>query len=193
MKHPIDTMTTPRGGWTVEFPTGARITSNHYMEFLAACFRHMEATEQDTSAGWQDRVWNMVCEQTGVPCMDNDKPEAVFNLDDLRRFALTMTKWLASGGGYVTQELAEKRALVCRECPNNYPLAGCGACKGPLKLLVETIGGRKTQQNEFLHSCKVCHCYLNAKVWLPLEVFPADEEKNVFPPNCWMITEKEKR
>jgi len=72
----------------------------------------------------------------------------------------------------VSQEEAERRALICRSCPNNGSLQfGCGACMSTvLQLLHAIIGKRKTSFDSELGACLVCSCSLKASVHVPTKV-----------------------
>lgn len=188
MRRPINIHTVPHGGFTLTFPSGFRIDSNHPTAFLAKAFNYMEFNEMDTGAGWQDRVWDMFCRQNpDVPWVEIEIEPRKFTHDDLRRFSNTMGRWISSGGKWVPQHLAESRAETCINCQFNVHVEGCTGCKGILNVLVGQIAGQKTSSDEHLQNCSRCSCFLRAKVHLPLEVM--DNTGIEFPEWCWQKKE----
>lgn len=87
----------------------------------------------------------------------------------------------------VPQEEAERRAVVCANCPNN--LHGiCTGCVG--NEFMDIFGwflrqGRKTQLDSVLDTCSVCGCLLKAKVHVSNETL-FELSKHHYPPNCWL-------
>ncbi len=100
--------------------------------------------------------------------------------------------WLTSGGNPVSQELANKRAAICAECPKNVP--GAWYTTAPAQLIKETLEARKdlkleTPFDDRLKSCDVCRCLMRLKVWTPLEHIVGRTKAEVmaeFPAHCWI-------
>lgn len=102
------------------------------------------------------------------------------------RGALTLVKWLGSGGAPVEESEANERAMVCASCPHN-----------ALKRRIEDRIAREivkqeeirlklrltTTNDTRLETCDVCGCYLKLKVWVPMRF----QNKSLpFPNFCWM-------
>ncbi len=107
--------------------------------------------------------------------------------------------WLGAGGAPVAQELAEKRAVTCVNCPQNQP--GDWYVTAPAELLKKTVEawksltGRKdfkfeTAQGDKLKSCQVCRCLMGLKVFVGLEHILSKSKPDVMaelPANCWIV------
>lgn len=105
--------------------------------------------------------------------------------------------WIQSGGDPVPQELAEKRASICVQCPKN--VQGAWYVEAPAELFAAALRGWqklkgsdfefKTKQGDKLKSCDVCACILRFKTFCPLEHIIAKTPPEImveFPPNCWI-------
>lgn len=114
---------------------------------------------------------------------------------DIRKAAqgtAVVLDWLTSGGAPVAQELAEKRAAICVQCPKNVP--GSWYTVAPAELIRETLSARSdlklaTKSDEKLESCDVCKCLMRLKVWTPLEFILNKTKPEIlkdFPQNCWI-------
>lgn len=105
----------------------------------------------------------------------------------------TLTEWLGSGAVTVDPDMAQRRADTCLKCPKHTTTfvpteAGAAVIKRQLELkkhLQLRVQGEKS-----LHTCDVCGCAMRLKIWLPItEIKPQPDERNQFPPNCWLLTE----
>jgi hypothetical protein len=100
--------------------------------------------------------------------------------------------WLLSGGAPVEQELAEKRASVCVQCPRN--VAGSWYTVAPAELIRSTLSERsdlklETPYDDKLQSCDVCKCLMRLKVWTPLQFILDRTHPTImaeFPKHCWI-------
>ncbi len=86
-----------------------------------------------------------------------------------------------------TQDVAERRAAVCLDCPKNIPIPGhCSPCnaerKRKLTLLTE---GKKVPQK--LGYCNATYQANEGAIWLPKETLRLPENKEDLDPKCWMI------
>ncbi len=108
-----------------------------------------------------------------------------------------LVDWLGDGARPVPINLAQKRADVCIECPENRNGHSW------LKLTADTVRAIAEQMNaksnlklrvngeEKLHACAVCYCPLPLKVHVPLATILAQiEDTAAFPPWCWLVTER---
>lgn len=114
---------------------------------------------------------------------------------DIKRAAqgtAVVLDWLQSGGPPVTQDLANKRAQICVECPRNVP--GSWYTVAPAEIIRETLSARsdlklETPNDEKLKSCDVCKCLMRLKVWTPLEFILSKTNPEImaeFPEACWI-------
>jgi hypothetical protein len=97
------------------------------------------------------------------------------------RFLKSMASWVASGGGFVSQEEAERRASICCQCPLNQEMEGCFGCSGAAALM-ETITDRTTSKDGQLKNCRACGCVSKVAVHFPLSAVDTSVE---YPAHCW--------
>lgn len=111
----------------------------------------------------------------------------------------TLRDWLGSGGKPVPHELAESRARICSDCPQNtkshWSLSVFGTAAQAVKSIVELKNGMKlkTSYDEKLGVCKACLCPLETKIFVPLPhiLDNMDEEtKGRLWENCWIAAEE---
>lgn len=103
--------------------------------------------------------------------------------------ARSLAEWLGEGAMPVSQDLAEVRALACRQCPMN------GGVVGKVKEAVAEYLQTKAklelhvEKESELHTCQVCECPLKLKVWVPLDYVLSHSEATQFPAECWIRKE----
>lgn len=117
--------------------------------------------------------------------MKNNTPEKQsVSINDILRFFMTAASWIQSGGKFVDEAEAERRAEICRTCPlnGNYMRGRCPTCfaRAAVKLIGSTLKNRYFPKLKY---CKACGCDLNVKVYIPLNVI---NNKGVeYPDHCW--------
>lgn len=99
-------------------------------------------------------------------------------------------KFLLEGAPTVSQEEAERRALICSRCYALDTVQGCGSCLSIAEAVSEVVGARKTPSDAALEgkACLVCKCSAKANVWMPVEVSRvgvSEERLKLFPEFCW--------
>ncbi|MGB2185068.1 MAG: hypothetical protein ACPH5P_00165 [Akkermansiaceae bacterium] len=145
----------------------------------------------DLAPGWEHRVCNQLCEQPELEscCSPGDGTYTrKVSVMDIKRFALTATRWVAEGGKLVDSDTAHQRASVCASCPENVKASGCLGCSAVVPKLLKLLNGNTTSYDEQLKACNVCGCQLQAKVWMPAEVMSEGAEG--FPDHCWIKQEQ---
>lgn len=109
--------------------------------------------------------------------------------------AKTLVSWLGDGGKPVSNELAEKRAAICVQCPNNdkgdwlryFTLPATEILRKQLNFRNEM--GAKTSADDQLQVCSVCKCPLKLKVFVPMEnIFKqtSPDIQAALPSFCWI-------
>lgn len=137
---------------------------------------YRKANALPNGLGLEEEVEFEVCKKYMAECIETDAripvPRAI-NWEEAVQGTQVMVGTRLSGRGLVPREEAERRAQICLKCPWNYetnmkcPNTICGE----LKQVVEwIIGSNGTQWDNNLKSCAVCHCYLTAAIWVPVEV-----------------------
>ena len=117
------------------------------------------------------------------------------SLSDVIRGTQVMAAFKLAGSPLVDQVEANRRAALCVNCPLNmsFSLPCGGVCSELKRLVTSMVGQSKTKYDERLHACCICHCFLHAAVWLPLEIQclgVTDEMKEHFKAllptiDCW--------
>ncbi len=112
--------------------------------------------------------------------------------DIIRGTGVMIQHWIA-GSKVVPRAEAERRAQICKKCTYNDDFSkpcSIGIC-GELKSLVSSIVDHQgTQYDKDLRACHLCGCFLQAAIWLPLEVqctgvTPEMKEAFATVPECW--------
>jgi len=115
--------------------------------------------------------------------------------------AETLYAWLGKDGKPVSQELAESRAAICSDCPQNDspgkdPVSlFAGEAADFIKRQVEKKNELKlaTSRDGGLGECKACNCPLALKVWTPLVHIHAkipEQVKSRLDARCWILHER---
>lgn len=169
----------------VQPETGAVFTGLSYWQVRDSVYRHRAAMKLDTAAGWEERFQDEICQQNEQAHCDRGKKARTpgkksLTVDDLRRFMTTLSR---QEGSFVSQEEAERRALICSTCPKNQTVSGCWGCGGIIKAVTKYLGNKRTSRDKALESCSVCGCVLRAKVWLELGTI--DNSGLEYPEHCW--------
>lgn len=92
--------------------------------------------------------------------------------------------WARQGFKRVAKEEAERRALICKDCPFNVAVSGCPACRAAVHEARAHLFKASTSVDSALQSCGVCGCDLKMIVHVPLDVLQAGENHK-FPSFCW--------
>lgn len=111
-----------------------------------------------------------------------------------KAFMQDMMNWTLKGGGFVSQEVANARAVICAGCHNNSSTAeikgGCGACRRGASKMVELLfspflGSRRTPSDPKLKVCGLCGCPLRVSVWMPNQALLTKADANAYPSFCF--------
>lgn len=103
--------------------------------------------------------------------------------------------WLGEGGVPVDRRIAEHRAEICRQCPQNrHPLwweISKQAIAETMRMTLEVKNGKLiyVDDESDLHMCRVCGCCLPLKVHVPLKHILDNTNPEMlakFPDNCWI-------
>lgn len=93
----------------------------------------------------------------------------------------------------VTQEVADERAAICKDCPCNvFPDRGM-FIQWSDDIALNSVGERKSAHYEELGSCEACTCVLKAKVWYkgPYKLSKEETAKmQLCNSKCWQLTQK---
>lgn len=201
MLAPVNEKCAPHGGrwkYVQPGPPEKSFSEPTSKQLLIAVRKHREGMiaagrspdDYDLAPGWQARLMDHICRtQEGVNCEEVDQDgkaiRAWIGPTDVRRWWNTQKEWKAQGKPMVSQEEAERRALICQKCIHNKPVGGCDGCTGFAAEVASFLSGMTTPQDERLNVCLLCHCFLKAKVWLPLDVVDNHGVDFTRAPWCW--------
>src|SRR5690242_13556696 len=110
----------------------------------------------------------------------------------------TLRSWLGDGGLPVETELANRRAGICRSCPENRSPrwwekhSNYIASWIRLALALKNGLGYVVDREDNLHMCRKCGCALPLKVHVPIEHIRkhvSDENLKQYPAFCWQRIE----
>jgi hypothetical protein len=197
--RPINEKSVPHGGWRYTQHHSEREFHYPSLKWLVKEVRiHREAMHAtghdpalyDLTGGWQERLMHEICLQMDgdCPCEEYDsetgKPTRKWlGVTDVRRWWNTVKDWRAQGRPFVDESEAIRRAEICKKCNKNQRVDGCLGCHGIAGEVASFLTGMKSLKEDDLHVCAQCHCFLRAKVWLPLDV--VDNSGVEFPDHCW--------
>lgn len=184
------------GGYVINLPERSIVGQGmNFPALLRSVREWRRANSVPIGLGFEDEVEKAVCELYAAECTHaiNGKPrKSRLDLSTVLRGTQVLLAFKLAGSPYVSQEEAERRAVICSNCQFNIEYAKpCGGNCGGLKEMVATIvGGQATPYDEQLKSCGICGCVGKAHIWIPEDVLRkgvtdqmVEEFKAV--PNCW--------
>lgn len=190
----------PPGGWRYRVPETGQVfrgASEHQLD--SSVIAHYKANNLIAPLDLKARYEAFICEQEPDYCVDMQGRPATrigffHSLQNVLQGTKTLALWKLSGGDLVPAAQAEQRAQVCASCSLNDEPQGCTACNS--KTIKDTVlaivGERRTSVHDRLKACRVCSCFLQAKVQLPhSSIWPhmTDEQKAKLPAPCWLLRE----
>ena len=125
-------------------------------------------------------------------------------IEELRATAtglVILNEWFGEGGVPVSRSTAERRAMVCLDCPKNRDKFWWETAKDAVAIAIRWHLAVKNQlklstpMDKDLGVCNVCKCCLPLKIWAPIEILeghlPKTTKNNDFPAFCWIRQEIE--
>ena len=190
----------PYGGkWILNHPEKGMVGSGYIYDVLRkSVVEYRKANNIPVGLGLDDEIEQALCEDSPEACADASKvaPHRL-EFEDVLRGARVMLELVLSGGGLVSQEESERRAAICANCPNNQEfLKPCaGICEKLKQLVKKIIGAAKTNLDDDKKACRICSCFTNAHIWIPLDILDkgiTDSMREKFLDakekyNCWKI------
>lgn len=175
----------------VEPASGVRFSTKSWSKLAQAVQEHRLGNGFPLLPGWEEELENEVCKNYGpetcrfVDETAGNAPRSI-KISDVKNFVRVLGAWMASGGSYVDNSEAERRASICAACPKNQVIEGCTACANLPGLIASTLGRRATSRDAVLHGCAVCSCSNKAQVHIPLDILKKGVTDDMaFPSHCW--------
>lgn len=195
MNRYLDVNEVPPGGWKFEqADTGAVFTTPTLLALIrkVATYRASNQLEVgDPEADVHEYICKTLppnsrvrCQQQGV--VTGDQRQKKWTVADVNNYTKAVVSTILAGGACSLEE-ANRRALICRDCPLNREVRPCSSCGEKLAVLpFNLMGATKTAYDADLQSCDICGCYNKAKVWIPESRMAAEKAAHNYPPHCWL-------
>jgi hypothetical protein len=171
----------PEDGWVCHAWT--------YNDWIAFAKAHLVANSLPVPDDLEASMQNQLCQTLPPGWCDYDDPNrprvsTSIDWNDLQTGLTTFAKWVQSGFQTVSQDEADRRALICSRCYLNVNVQGCAACGKA----VETVTRNKKSKYDFaLRSCAVCKCFLRAKIHFPISTLDTQStNQQLYPSSCWL-------
>ena len=189
----VSKMTVPPGGlyfYLVE-QTGAKFSHPSMAGCMALVKAHMKANNIPVPPNLEEVIEDYICHNVpgGFCTGSSDRPRKRFlSFTQIREGTRIMWQKanLKSDEFFVPVEEADRRALVCANCPKHVHDV-CTSCTSDFASFLRALlaGRRKSKYDELLDTCGVCGCLLKAKVHLSVKAL-AVTQKHEYPDNCWL-------
>ena len=169
---------------------GEQLIVRSFLDLTKPVYQIRNREGGDLRPAWQDRLASEFCTKHPIlGCREGDITVRKITLSDVAQFLRSMQKWKRLGGKFVPPALAEKRAAICAECPENVPIVGCFGCANALPKILEMVKKVSTSKDAELDGCGVCGCALKAKVHFPVDVMNNRDAKDFPDTGCWVRDE----
>jgi hypothetical protein len=186
----LKTNSVPPDGFRYVFPDdGFVVHAWSYDAWVQVARDHLIANNLSIPEDLQAQMEEQLC-QTQEPgwCSYDDpnrpRVSTILSWGDVLSALTTFARWIAGGCQYVSQDEANRRALICSRCYMNTFIGGCSNCEAA----VAKVTGKVSTKYDFaLKACAVCKCVLRAKVHFPLDTLAQESEnlQELYPPFCW--------
>jgi hypothetical protein len=118
-------------------------------------------------------VENWICEEHPEDCTEVDMNiprKRHLTLSDVIRGTRVMASFKLAGSPLVERTEAERRGAICQHCDFNQWFAKpcTGICPELQTVVNNIVGHQGTHYDQYLNSCGICSCFLQASIWLPL-------------------------
>ena len=172
----------PEDGWTAH--------AWCYTDWIQEAVNHLRANGKEVPLDLAEQMEEQLCQglEPGW-CMFDDpnrpRPNLSLGWSDVVGALETFGKWIKGGMQFVSDDEADRRALICSRCFMNTQISGCSGCQ---KMIKEVMGKCSTRYDYALKACGVCKCVLRAKVHFPIKSLDTQDEKlqQMYPSHCWL-------
>lgn len=110
----------------------------------------------------------------------------------------TLSDWVGDGCVPVPETVANRRSMVCVECPMNSDGDALDSVTGAIgeairdQTIVRNSIGVGNKYEDKIRTCLACRCHLPLKVWVPIETIRnrmSDDQLAALDPRCWITNE----
>jgi hypothetical protein len=92
-----------------------------------------------------------------------------FSFKDFERGMKVISSMFGHKNATVSQEIADKRAIICSRCFMQTTVPGCQTCHGVANIVAQVKGAGKTKYDHLLKVCGVCKCSNSVQIWVKHE------------------------
>lgn len=181
--------TTPPGGWRCVCPgTDVPVSGGDRGDLIEKCEALLVSLGKPAPLNLPELVEDAICRAQPLGshyCKPRKSVARTITLRAVWRFLNTLVAWSGQKLETVEQEEAERRAMICKNCPMQVEVAGCWGCKGIGGMVEKLKGEHKTAADAALKTCNVCGCYNAVQIWVPLDVLRRASEELEYPEWCW--------
>ncbi len=193
MKVPKDSLIPPGGYHFVA--EGLRIEGSSYQDVAEKLLRYRLENSLPPGNPMAE-VLNYICDTWPHFCSDTS-PVTPVNTKPATSLTSRVTSWMAAlyrtlrgtniADSYVDQAEADRRALVCINCPFHTEWRrGCSSCIEGTKRVGYTFrGGRQAANESKLMSCSIIGHEAQTAVWVKTPPPLTAEEQASLPSHCW--------
>lgn len=210
MSATFDRHTFPNGGWQYhqaqtgwDSPTPKSSTFDQTVVLIikqrlknpAITAKHQLATDAE-NVGNELEAYTR--KRLGIEVPKSSPPQWFQHLGQVAAGVRTLADWLGGSGTPVSQELANKRAQICSDCPQN----GKGDWLSTFTIPAQNLIRRQLQErkdmslstpfDDNLQMCEACACPIPLKVHVPIEYINqrlAAPIRARLDPRCWILHE----
>lgn len=175
--------------------TGLEVKGTTFRMLVERVIASRRANSVPVGLGFEEEIEQWCCQDYPNECQNVDS-DRVYNrsltFHDVINGTRLMISFYAAGKPLVERQEAENRAKICASCPYNvtFKMPCSGICGELADVVNRIIGGKGTPHDANLRSCAVCGCYLQASVWVPLDLqvkVLSDQQKAQYEAlgHCW--------
>lgn len=165
------------------------IVALNFKQLVEAVKKHLEANDIPVPVTLEREMNEAACAEFPYQCeeLDPDAERKISLWYQAKKFFTAVIS--AATQGLVSQEEAERRALICSTCPFNGGASlnlcsgGCHTAKF-VKEAAEALSTKHTSLDNKLNTCGLCECSLKLKIWVPKEGM--EDALIEWPAWCWM-------
>lgn len=181
----------PPNGFTYRFPSDGFIAHGWtHQDWIQAARNHLAGNNMPEPLDLVAQMETQLCQTLEPGWCNYDDPgrprvNTSLGWDDIQSGIATFSKWALRGAPVVTQEEANRRALICSRCYLNVNVSGCSGCH---KIAKELLRNKHSKYDFALRACAVCKCLLRAKVHFPISTLDRKDSavQSLYPTHCWL-------
>jgi hypothetical protein len=185
---------TPPCGWIYapDF-VGTTIKANSFKELCENVRAIYHINHRELPDDLDDRIQDYLCRMSPTGFSAGFVNKLVFTSRTLMSGTAALGALLRfQGGGFVDQQTADERALICSQCDYNVANPSCYTCKGFAVVINQVRRGRTSVLDNKLNVCGICGCFIKALIHVNRHVLKASTKKRDvghYPDWCWKKTE----